>query len=85
MSWVLRLSCLWWAEEVLFVGVQLHGLANFATGHKSGGEGLAGPEGQAWRDCFEIFYNKIIRHMEALQQVCKVWEVPGACGLRTLG
>lgn len=51
--------------------MQLHGLASFASGKERGGQGqgLAGREGEAWTDCFDKFYAKIISHMTTLEQV----------------
>lgn len=65
---------MWLADVVsaLLTRAQELGLAAWASQRSRPVEGLAVPEGVAWRDCFAAFNDLLVRHLSTLAEVCRV-------------
>lgn len=64
----------WLAEVVtaLLQQAQEVGLCEAKAQGSRSSEGLAVPEGAAWRDCFAAFLDLILRHLKTLCEVCRL-------------
>ena len=62
----------WLAEVIVAVlqRAQELGLADWAA--QRAPQGLAVPEGLAWRDCFAAFFELLARHLRTLAEVCRL-------------
>lgn len=64
----------WLAEAItaLLQKAELLGLAEAKAQHARQPEALSISEGLAWRECFAVFLELIMRHLKTLCEVCRL-------------